>query len=82
MDALRVELTVHDLQSRDRELDSAVQIAQVHARRTGEGILVTQESYSRYTVATSPEVPYGLIRERRASAQPTVEAEKLEDNLL
>lgn len=62
-----MEITVFDPNTRDQKLDSAVQLALDHAQRTREGILVTQESYSNYTVSTSSEVPYGLIRERHAA---------------
>jgi hypothetical protein len=43
-----------------------VEIAREHAvKESRHGILVTQHSYSSYTVAVSRDVPYGQTHERR-----------------
>ena len=48
------------------DLNGAVDRAIAHAMKIGRhGVLVTQHSYTFYTVALSNDVPYGQIRERR-----------------
>lgn len=49
------------------ELDAAVELAIKHARRTGcQGVLVTQHSFTSFSVALNPNVPYGQTHEYRA----------------
>jgi hypothetical protein len=49
-----------------KELNAAVERAVSHAINVGRhGVLVTQHSYTYYTVALSEDVPYGQIQERR-----------------
>ena len=48
------------------DLNGAVDRAIAHAMKIGRhGVLVTQHSYTLYTVALSNDVPYGQILERR-----------------
>jgi hypothetical protein len=48
------------------DLNGAVDRAISHAKKVGRhGVLVTQHSYTFYTVTLSKDVPYGQIRERR-----------------
>jgi hypothetical protein len=48
------------------DLNGAVDRAVTHAMKVGRhGLLVTQHSYTFYTVALSKDVPYGKIQERR-----------------
>lgn len=50
------------------DLNGAVDQAVNHALRVGRhGVLVTQHSYTFYTVTLSKDVPYGQIQERRLS---------------
>lgn len=60
-----LEITAQDRETIDNDLDTAVELARVHAMEQGHGILVLQHGYSNYTVAVSREVPYGQTRERR-----------------
>lgn len=47
-------------------LNAAVDAAREEAIKHGRhGILVTQHGYSSFTVAVSPEVPFGLTAEKR-----------------
>lgn len=47
------------------DLDDAVNRAVNHAIKIGRhGVLITQRSYTHYTVALSEEVPYGQTHER------------------
>ena len=51
------------------DLDRAVDSAIAHAVKGGlHGVLVTQHSYTYYTVTLSNDVPYGQIRERRLAS--------------
>ncbi|WP_314192294.1 hypothetical protein [uncultured Arthrobacter sp.] len=48
------------------DLNGAVERAIGHAKKVGRhGVLVTQHSYTFYTVTLSNDVPYGQIQERR-----------------
>ncbi|MEW1822629.1 hypothetical protein AB0323_17860 [Arthrobacter sp. NPDC080031] len=61
-----LEITAHDSDTVENELNAAVDIAREHAvKERRHGILVTQHEYSRYTVAISRDVPYGQTLERR-----------------
>ncbi|MGX1163452.1 hypothetical protein FBY31_4425 [Arthrobacter sp. SLBN-100] len=54
------------------DLDKAVDKAIAHAVKIGRhGVLVTQYSYSYYTVALTEDVPYGQIQERRLASADT-----------
>lgn len=58
------DIVVSDTAQRDNELNIAVQIAKECAAQDGRrGILVTRHAFSRFTVALSPEVAFGLIQE-------------------
>jgi hypothetical protein len=47
-------------------LDAAVETARKNALGLGKhGILVTQHDFGNFSVALSPEVPFGLTLERR-----------------
>jgi hypothetical protein len=51
------------------DLDKAVNKAIAHAVKVGRhGVLVTQHSYTYYTVALTKDVPYGQIQERRLAS--------------
>jgi hypothetical protein len=65
-----LEITAHDPDTIETDLntavDIAVDIAREHAMQDRlHGILVTQHGYSSYTVAVSRDVPYGQTHERR-----------------
>lgn len=61
-----LEISADHREAIDETLNAAVSIARERAMKRGrDGILVTQNGYSSYTVAVSPEVPYGETRERR-----------------
>lgn len=61
-----LEITAHDPDTIDHELNTAVEIVREHAvKERRHGILVTQHAYTRYTVAISRDVPYGQTLERR-----------------
>lgn len=63
---LILELTVREGSSIDEELTAAELLARNRAcgdRR--HGILVTRHNFSRFTVAVSPDVPFGETQERR-----------------
>ncbi|WP_454697206.1 hypothetical protein [Arthrobacter humicola] len=54
------------------DLNGAVATAVAHAMDIGgHGVLVTQHSPTFYTVSLSRDVPYGQIRERRATESIT-----------
>lgn len=60
-----VEVTAHNPAFLDRKINDAIAVVLDRAMAEGRhGILVTQHSYNRYTVALSPEVPYGRTYER------------------
>lgn len=61
-----LEITAHDPNTIQNDLNAAVEIARDHAmKESRHGILVTQHGYTSYTVAVSGEVPYGQTHERR-----------------
>lgn len=60
-----LEVTADDPASLEMDLNTAVEIARASAMHHRHGIQVTQQGFTSYTVAVSPEVPYGLTRERR-----------------
>lgn len=61
-----LEVRVHEASRIHDDLNGAVDRAVSHAiNKGGYGVLVTQHSYTFYTVALSEEVPYGQIMERR-----------------
>ncbi|MCU1515827.1 MAG: hypothetical protein JWQ75_548 [Pseudarthrobacter sp.] len=61
-----LEVTAHDPDTVERDLNAAVEIACEHAMKEGRhGILVTQHGYTSYTVAVSRDVPYGQTHEHR-----------------
>jgi hypothetical protein len=68
---LILEITAHEPGTIETELNTAVETVLTHAMRERScGILVTQHGYNRYTVALSPDVPYGETRERREWDRP------------
>jgi hypothetical protein len=63
---LVLEITAHDPDTIENDLNTAVDIARTHAmQECRHGILVTQHGYTSYTVAVSRDVPYGQTHERR-----------------
>ena len=63
---LVLEITAREPGIIETELNTAVEtVLQQALRERSCGILVTQHGYDRYTVALSPDVPYGETRERR-----------------
>ncbi|UKA64642.1 hypothetical protein [Arthrobacter sp. FW306-04-A] len=61
-----LEITAHDPDTIENDLNTAVDIARIHAMQNhSHGILVTQHGYTSYTVAISRDVPYGQTQERR-----------------
>lgn len=61
-----LEITAHDPETIESDLNTAVEIARMHAMQNHSyGILVTQHGYTSYTVAISRDVPYGQTHERR-----------------
>lgn len=61
-----LEITAHDPETVENDLNAAVEIAREHAmKESRHGILVTQHGYTSYTVAVSRDVPYGQTQERR-----------------
>jgi hypothetical protein len=63
---LAIEVKVDSAAHLHERLDAAVETACQKAIQHGKhGILVTQHGYGNFTVALSPEVPYGLTLERR-----------------
>ena len=61
-----LEVTAHDADTIESDLNAAVEIAREHAmKECRHGILVTQHGYTSYTVAVSRDVPYGQTHERR-----------------
>jgi hypothetical protein len=71
---LVLEITGHDPDTIEDDLNTAVEIARTRAmEERRHGILVTQHGYTTYTVAVSRDVPYGQTHERRekpANSQP------------
>ena len=63
---LVLEITAHDPDTVENDLNTAVEMAREHAmQESRHGILVTQHSYTSYTVAVSRDVPYGQTHEQR-----------------
>ena len=63
---LVLAITAHDPDTVENDLNTAVEMAREHAiKESRHGILVTQHSYTSYTVAVSRDVPYGQTYERR-----------------
>ncbi|BAS12371.1 hypothetical protein AHiyo8_06740 [Arthrobacter sp. Hiyo8] len=61
-----LEVTAHDPDTIENDLNTAVEIAREHAvKESRHGILVTQHGFTRYTVAISRDVPFGQTLERR-----------------
>ncbi|WAH97592.1 hypothetical protein [Arthrobacter sp. MMS18-M83] len=61
-----LEIIAHDPNTLENDLNAAVDIARERAKKERRhGILVTQHSYTSYTVAVSQDVPYGQTREAR-----------------
>lgn len=64
MQQLISEIVIMDPTTRDTELNTAVKIAaELAAQEKLYGILVTRHDLSRFTVALSSDVPFGLIHE-------------------
>ncbi|MCO4252065.1 hypothetical protein [Pseudarthrobacter raffinosi] len=62
-----MEVVARDQTSLETGLNTAVETVRRHAmRERRNGIMVTQHSFTHYTVAISREVPYGQTREQRA----------------
>jgi hypothetical protein len=67
-----LEVTAHDPETVENDLNAAVEIAREHAmKECRRGILVTQHGYTNYTVAVSRDVPYGQAHERHE--EPTTD---------
>lgn len=67
---LVLEITAYDAHMVESDLNAAVETVRQHAMQEGRhGILVTQHGYTRYTVAVSPDVPFGQTHERRELGQ-------------
>ncbi|MGO4806803.1 hypothetical protein AB4089_16940 [Arthrobacter sp. 2MCAF15] len=63
---LVLEITASDPDTVENDLNDAVEIAREHAMKDRRhGILVTQHSYTAYTVAVTASVPYEQTHERR-----------------
>lgn len=64
--ALAIEVNVDNAAHLHERLNAAVETARQKATKHGKhGILVSQHGYGNFTVAISPEVPFGLTLERR-----------------
>jgi hypothetical protein len=60
-----LEITAHDPQTLENDLNSAVETALEYAmKECRHGILVTRHGYTSYTVAVSRDVPFGQTHER------------------
>ncbi|KRE72733.1 hypothetical protein [Arthrobacter sp. Soil762] len=59
------DFVVTNTAQRDIELNLAIQFA-AECATAGKhrGILITRHDFSRFTVALSPDVPFGVIHER------------------
>lgn len=63
------EIIVTDASRRDTELNTAVTAAlELAAQDKRCGILVTRHEFSRFTVALTPDVPFGVIHEHDLTA--------------
>ena len=59
-----ITLRVSDRSTMDEALDAAEAAVRRHAMRQRDcGILVTRHSHDTFTLALSPEVPFGITRE-------------------
>lgn len=58
-------ITLEQQRSKDEKLDLAVNRLIPAALERGQGILVIQRDYGKYTVQVDPEVPCGITQERR-----------------
>lgn len=58
-------VTVEDPRSKDEKLNRAVTTLIPAALDRGQGILVIQRDYGKYTVRVDQEVPCGMIHEAR-----------------
>lgn len=56
-----ITIEAEDAPSRDKKLDQAT--SQLRGKATACGILVTRIDFSTFTVALSPDIPFGLTRE-------------------
>jgi hypothetical protein len=56
-----ITISVEDCASRDRQLEQAISLLRKEA--TDCGILVTRVEFTTFTVAISPGVAFGLIKE-------------------
>lgn len=56
-----IVVKVEDAVSLDRELERASSI--LREKDTSWGLLVTRVDFTTYTVALSPDIPFGFIRE-------------------
>lgn len=57
-----VESAAHMHERINAAVEAVRELSSEHGRH---GILVTQHSYTSYTVTLSPEVPFGMTMERR-----------------
>ena len=65
-----LEITAHDPDTIETDLNTAVEIVREHAMQDHRhGILVAQHGYTSYTVAVSRDVPYGQTHERRRTPE-------------
>lgn len=56
-----ITVKVEDASSRDRQLEQASSL--LHEKATDCGILVTRIDLTTFTIALSPDIPFGLTRE-------------------
>lgn len=56
-----IVVKVEDTASIDRELEHAIAVLRQKATRWG--LLVTRVDFTTYTVALSPDIPFGFTRE-------------------
>lgn len=61
MEISPITIKVEDVTSRDRLLDQTTSL--LRERATDWGILVTRVDFTKFTIALSPDVPFGLTRE-------------------
>ena len=64
MHQLIADIVITDPTSRDAQLNSAVKVAaEIAGQDQHCGILITRHDFRKFTVALSPDVPFGLIQE-------------------
>jgi hypothetical protein len=63
MHSVIAAIVAEDVSHRDIELDLAVEVAAEVASYRRCGILITRHDFSTFTVAVTPDVPFGLIHE-------------------